>query len=158
MPTCYWLPITKYMYSSCGTFLYRKRLLQQNGDMRKRHLHACKLHLEQGHIYSHLSPSPPTPASNRRDKRGLLALFPAPPLPTHSPCWICVISRKRWKYMQPRIFGQDADILASHAGTTAGTVRERRRPYKLGGLGADFTWGLHGGETTSSERELFSQT
>ncbi len=43
-------------------------------------LHACKLHLEQGHIYSHLSPSPPTPASNRRDKRGRLALFPAPPL------------------------------------------------------------------------------
>ncbi len=35
--------------------------------------------------------------------------------------------------------GQDADILASRAGTTAGTVRERRRPYKLGGLDADFT-------------------
>jgi hypothetical protein len=25
--------------------------------------------------------------------------------------------------MWPRIFGQDANILASHAGTTAGTVR-----------------------------------
>ncbi len=130
-----------------------------------------------------------------------------PPLPMHSPCWICVIfsvlgqkrgrplfrgskvlqlnsdsfcnyvwiwievighlwaelgfwffPRKRWKYMRQQIFGQDADILASRAGTTAGTVRERRRPYKLGGLGADFTWGLHGGETTSLERELFSQT
>ncbi len=33
--------------------------------------------------------------------------------------------------MRPQIFGQDADILASRAGTTAGTVRERRRPYKL---------------------------
>ncbi len=41
--------------------------------------------------------------------------------------------------MRLQIFGQDADILASRAGTTAGTVRERRRPYKLGGLGADFT-------------------
>ncbi len=29
--------------------------------------------------------------------------------------------------MRPQIFGQDADILASRAGTTAGTVRERRR-------------------------------
>ena len=38
--------------------------------------------------------------------------------------------------MRPQIFGQDADILASRAGTAAGTVRERRRPYKLGGLGA----------------------
>jgi hypothetical protein len=38
--------------------------------------------------------------------------------------------------MRPQIFGQDADILASRAGTTAGTVRERCRPYKLGGLGA----------------------
>ncbi len=41
--------------------------------------------------------------------------------------------------MQPRIFGQDANILASRAGTTAGTVRERRRPYELDGLGADLT-------------------
>ncbi len=66
---------------------------------------------------------------------------------------------KRWKYTRPRIFGQDANILAGRAGTTAGTVRQRRHPaYKLGGLGADPTWGLHGGETTSPERELFSQT
>jgi hypothetical protein len=35
--------------------------------------------------------------------------------------------------MRLQIFGQDADIL------TAGTVRERRRPYKLGGLGAQIT-------------------
>ncbi len=41
--------------------------------------------------------------------------------------------------MRPQIFGQDADILASCAGTLAGTVQERRRPYKLGGLGADLT-------------------
>jgi hypothetical protein len=66
--------------------------------------------------------------------------------------------RKWWKSMRPQIFGQDADILASRAGTTAGTVRERRRPYKLGGLSAHFNWGLHGGETTSPDRELFSQT
>ncbi len=50
-----------------------------------------------------------------------------------------IFPRKKVEYMQPQIFGQDADILASPAGTTAGTVRERRRPYKLGGLGADLT-------------------
>ncbi len=60
--------------------------------------------------------------------------------------------------MHPQIFGQGTDILTGRASTTAGTVRERRRPYKLGRLGADFTWGLHGGETTPPERELFSQT
>ena len=53
---------------------------------------------------------------------------------------------------------QSADILTSLAGTTAGTVRERRRPYKLGGLSAQVTWGLHEQEATSPERELFSQT
>jgi hypothetical protein len=41
--------------------------------------------------------------------------------------------------MRQRIFGQDANILAGRAGTTAGTVRQRRRPYKLGGLGVDPT-------------------
>ena len=41
--------------------------------------------------------------------------------------------------MRPRIFGQDANILAGRAGTTAGTVRQRRPPYKLGSLGADPT-------------------
>jgi hypothetical protein len=35
--------------------------------------------------------------------------------------------------------GQGANILAGRAGTTAGTVRQRRRPYKLGGLRADPT-------------------
>jgi hypothetical protein len=38
-----------------------------------------------------------------------------------------------------RIFGQDANILASRAGTTAGTVWQRRRPYKLGSLDVDPT-------------------
>jgi hypothetical protein len=41
--------------------------------------------------------------------------------------------------MRPQIFGQSADILASRAGTAAGTVRERRLPYKLGGLSAQIT-------------------
>jgi hypothetical protein len=176
--------------------------------MRKRHLHAFKLHLEQGHIYSHLSPTPPPhpPLTDAIREAGWLCFLPPPLLPTHSPGWICVIFSvlgqkrgwplfrgskvlqlnsdsfcdyvriwtevighlwaelgfwffpgKRWKYMRPRIVGQDANILASRAGTTAGTVRQRRRPYKLGGLGADLTWGLHGGETTPPERELFSQ-
>jgi hypothetical protein len=41
--------------------------------------------------------------------------------------------------MRPQIFGQSADILTSRAGTTAGAVRERHRPYKLGGLSAQVT-------------------
>ncbi len=41
--------------------------------------------------------------------------------------------------MRPQIFGPGADILTSRAGTTAGTVRDRRRPYKLGGLSAQVT-------------------
>ncbi len=41
--------------------------------------------------------------------------------------------------MRPRIFEQDANILAGRAGTTAGTVWQRRRPYKLGSLGVDST-------------------
>ncbi len=44
---------------------------------------------------------------------------------------------KRWKYSRPRTFGQGANILAGRAGTTAGTVRQRSRPYKVGGLRAD---------------------
>ncbi len=40
------------------------------------------------------------------------------------------------KIYAPADFGQDADILAV---TTASTVRERRRPYKLGGLSAQIT-------------------
>ncbi len=60
--------------------------------------------------------------------------------------------------MCPQIFGQSADILTSRAGKTSGTVRERRRPYKLGGLSAQVTGGLHEREATSPERELFSQT
>ncbi len=47
--------------------------------------------------------------------------------------------RKFPEYRRPQIFGQSADILTSRAGTTAGTVRERRRPYKLGGLSAQVT-------------------
>ncbi len=67
--------------------------------------------------------------------------------------------RKWWKYMRnQQIFGPGADILTSCAGTKAGTVRERRRPYKLGDLSAQVTWGLHEREATSPERELFSQT
>ncbi len=62
--------------------------------------------------------------------------------------------RKWWKYRRARIFGQSADILTSRAGT----VRERRRPYKLGGLSVQATWGPYEREATSSEQELFSQT
>ncbi len=66
--------------------------------------------------------------------------------------------RKWWKYRRTQIFVQGADILISRAGTSAGTVRERCRPYKLGGLSLQVTWGLHEREATLPERELFSQT
>ncbi len=60
--------------------------------------------------------------------------------------------------MRPQIFGQDSDILASRAGTTAG---------QYGRDAAHISWtacvqtsleDCMGGETTSHERELFSQT
>ena len=51
-----------------------------------------------------------------------------------------IFPRKKVKiFAAAKIYGQGANILAGRAGTTAGTVRQRRRPYKLGGLGADLT-------------------
>ncbi len=47
-----------------------------------------------------------------------------------------IFPRKKVKIFAAAIIGQGANILAGRAGTTAGTVRQRRRPYKLGGLGA----------------------
>ncbi len=70
--------------------------------------------------------------------------------------WIFL--RKWWKSRRTQRIWQSAEILTSRAGTTAGTVRERRRPYKLGGLCLQITWCLHAREATSPERELFSQT
>ncbi len=70
--------------------------------------------------------------------------------------WIFL--RKWWKSRRAQRIWQSAEILTSRAGATAGTVRERRRPYKLGGLSPQITWGLHAREATSLERELFSQT
>ncbi len=66
--------------------------------------------------------------------------------------------RKWWKFRCTKKIWQSAAILTSRAGTTAGTVRERCRSYKLGGLSPQITWGLHAREATSLERELFSQT
>ncbi len=66
---------------------YRKRLPQQNGDMRKRDLHAFKLYVEQGQL----------------------------------------LSRPR-TFDRTRIFRQVVPV------QQAGTVRRRRRPYKLSGF------------------------
>jgi hypothetical protein len=41
---------SQVLCSSCGALFYRKRLPQQNGDMRKRDLHAFKLCVEQGRL------------------------------------------------------------------------------------------------------------
>jgi hypothetical protein len=49
----------KFVYSSLRAFLYQKRPLQQNGDIRKRDgaKTMCRwLHLVQGRVYSSLSP------------------------------------------------------------------------------------------------------
>ncbi len=85
--------IVQFLWNS----FYRKRLPQQNGDMRKRDLHAFKLHLEQGRLLSPPPPRPPSPPT--RDKRLAGSVFPVspPPPPTHSP-WL--------KYVIFRVFGQ----------------------------------------------------
>ena len=50
-----------------------------------------------------------------------------------------IFPRKKVQIFAAANIGQGANILAGRAGTTAGTVRQRRRPYKLGGLRADPT-------------------
>ena len=84
----------KLVYRSCGTSLYRERLQQQNGDMRKRdkvEATCTWLHLVQGHI---CSPSPllalPLPLShpppiNVIRGASLRPFPPPPPPPTYSP-------------------------------------------------------------------------
>ena len=47
--------LTYWLYRSCGTFLYRERLQQQNGDMKKRDgvkITCTWLHVVQGRVYS----------------------------------------------------------------------------------------------------------
>ncbi len=75
---------------------YRKRLPQQNGDMRKRDLHAFKLHLEQGRLPSPLPRPPPTHAI--RGWRALCVLPPPPPSNHALPmAEICDFQRSRPK-------------------------------------------------------------
>ncbi len=85
--------VLNQLYRSCGTFLYRERLQQQNGDMRKRdrvETTCTWLHLVQGHI---CYPSPPPPLLTppfKCDNRtaGLRSHFrppsPAPPQEDYS--------------------------------------------------------------------------
>jgi hypothetical protein len=70
------------LYINTVQFLWNSfyRKLQQSGDMRKRDLHAFKLHLEQGRLLSPLPRPPPTP-----DKRLAGSVFPAPPLYPSTP-------------------------------------------------------------------------
>jgi hypothetical protein len=73
------------MYHSCGTFLYRERLQQQNGDLRKRdkvEATCTWLHLMQGQI---CSPYP------------LLAL----PSPCHSPPINVITGSRPALYFRP---------------------------------------------------------
>jgi hypothetical protein len=76
-----------YMYRSCGTFFYRERMQQQNGDIRKRDgvkTMCIWLHLVQGRVYSSLSPPPHpllTPAF-KCDNKGSRPALPFPPPPT----------------------------------------------------------------------------
>ncbi len=60
--------------------------------MRKRHLHAFKLQLEQGRILSPLPRPPHPPLTDAIREAGWLCVSCPPPFPpTHSPCWIYVI-------------------------------------------------------------------
>jgi hypothetical protein len=62
------------MYSSYVALFYRKRLPQQNGDRRKRNLHAFGLYVGQGRVLA--PPPPPT-----RDKKAGLVYYGYPPPP-----------------------------------------------------------------------------
>ncbi len=48
-----------------------------------------------------------------------------------------IFPRKKVEIFAAANIGQGANILAGRAGTAASTVRQRRRPYKLGGLRSD---------------------
>jgi len=61
------------LFSSYVALFYRKRLPQQNGDRRKRDLHAFQVYVGQGRL---LAPPPPPHAIRRR----ALCTLPAPPL------------------------------------------------------------------------------
>ncbi len=50
-----------------------------------------------------------------------------------------IFPRKKVKIYAAANIWTGREILAGRAGTTAGTVRQKRRPYKLGSLGADPT-------------------
>ncbi len=170
--------------SSCGTLFYRKRLPQQNGDMRKRDLHVFKLHVEQGQLLSPPSPRPLPPPHAIKGWRALCLLLPPspPPPPTHSPwlkfvifrvfsqkggrplfrgskvmqlnsdsfcdyvrIWMAVIGHlwaeldfwffleKGWKYLRPQTFDRTQIFRQVVPVQEAGTVRQRRHPYKLSG-------------------------
>ena len=72
------------VYCSCGTFLYRERLQQQNGDMRKRDgvkTMCIWLYLVQGRVYSSLSPPSPFKCNNKGSWPALLFHPPPPTLP-----------------------------------------------------------------------------
>ncbi len=58
-----------------SSFLYRKRLPQQNGDRRKRNLHAFQVYVGQGWV-----PAPPPPPPTRDKKAGLVYYGCPPPL------------------------------------------------------------------------------
>jgi hypothetical protein len=78
IPTTVYFVIVQFLWNS----FYRKRLPQQNGDMRKRDLNAFKLYVEQGQL---LSPPPPHPLRPTRDKRLAGSVCPAPPLHPRTP-------------------------------------------------------------------------
>ena len=78
VPTIRFLAPVQFLWNS----FYRKRLPQQNGDMRKIDLHTFKLHLEQGRL---LSPPPPTPPPHAIRGWRALCVLPTPPPPsTHA--------------------------------------------------------------------------
>ncbi len=65
---------------------------------------------------------------------------------------------KRWKYSRPRTFDRARIFWQVVPVQQTGTVRQRRRPYKLGGLRADPHLRTAWRRGNITERELFSQT
>ena len=66
------IPVRVSLYSFCVALFYRKRLPQQNGDRRKRDLHAFQVYVGQGRLLA--PPPPPT-----RDKKAGLVYYDCPP-------------------------------------------------------------------------------
>jgi hypothetical protein len=91
--TLMWLLVLSRVYSSWNFFVSKEAVAAERRYEKERHLYACKLHLEQGHIYSHSSPPPHPSLTDAIREAGCVCFLPPPP-PTHSP-WLNLNSFQR---------------------------------------------------------------